>query len=708
MKRDNSETLLAQWQPPTVSGEPLGCLATTFTFDPSFFEEECLARFLEIDSLADREGLAYILERENRLGSIYAGVLVDQHQASVDHSLRWDVLPVRIHRGVQHAKLTLLLWSNYMRIIVASSNITTSGYRSNQEVAGILDFNKDKANKEECDRFCLFLESLLEFVPGIEVDDPAVHRAINFLAHVKKITKVWGTTNNHRDQIKTHFIFTIPQSQRNKNNGGKKPVFESALQSCIEKCMKYGNAPSSVWVTSPFFDTAESNNYNAVTDQLCKSMARGRKREVAFCVPLLSDEEEQLVRLAAPESLYATAKKRVNKVLIRTLPVKDKDNNIRLWHAKMLWLENEYYYALMIGSSNFTSSGMGISSFCNAEANILYVGKQKAYSKNYSSLNRCFPETKLIKDFDNIEWTDEQIELEEDKKAYDEPVVPKAFLSAIYNAGENPSLVFRFITDELPDRWEVFGGRKFDDLLLDYSTYKESAKKSILSIKWKHEYAPGKLLVKWQDKNAFWTVNVEDEEQLQLPKEIEEISADDLLKILGSADTSSAFRAWARSYYVPSIDDALDSSLPAELDPLRRYNLEDTFLHKIRRRAYVLERIRSNLERPVWSKKALEWRLRGILGIENLAERLSRGLDDDMGEKVSESVLGLADFLLMLNETDYSPVQGALSRGHFYKRFNPFVNNMCVDLAEKVKKARRYIPRDIYKFWKGVLKECQK
>ena len=74
-KRQLDHALLESWRPPHDAGDPVGCLTTTFTFDAGFFEEECLARFLEIDSLPDREGLAYLLERENRLGPVYAGVL---------------------------------------------------------------------------------------------------------------------------------------------------------------------------------------------------------------------------------------------------------------------------------------------------------------------------------------------------------------------------------------------------------------------------------------------------------------------------------------------------------------------------------------------------------------------------------------------------------------------------------------------------------
>ncbi len=116
--------MLELWRPPKDAGEPVGCLSTTYTFAPGLFDEQCLARFLEIDSEPNREDLAFLLERESRLGGVYAGVLVDHTQAGVEHSLRWDVLPVRVRAGKQHAKLSLLAWGRHVRIIVASANLT--------------------------------------------------------------------------------------------------------------------------------------------------------------------------------------------------------------------------------------------------------------------------------------------------------------------------------------------------------------------------------------------------------------------------------------------------------------------------------------------------------------------------------------------------------------------------------------------------------
>ena len=144
-------TMLDLWRPPQGAGDPIGCLATTYTFSPGLFEEQCLATFLEIDSVPHREDLAFLLERETRLGSIYAGVLVDHTQAGKEHSLRWDVLSVRVPVGKQHAKLSLLAWSHHLRIIVASANLTEPGYRTNQEVSVAVDLTPENTDPQSQD-----------------------------------------------------------------------------------------------------------------------------------------------------------------------------------------------------------------------------------------------------------------------------------------------------------------------------------------------------------------------------------------------------------------------------------------------------------------------------------------------------------------------------------------------------------------------------
>jgi len=102
MKRREDEKpgcarLLDAWTPPMDAGEPLGCVATSFTFSTSFFEEECLGRFVGLETDATEDGAAFLVEREEKFSQLVcAAVLVDQRHARGLRSLRWDLLAARL------------------------------------------------------------------------------------------------------------------------------------------------------------------------------------------------------------------------------------------------------------------------------------------------------------------------------------------------------------------------------------------------------------------------------------------------------------------------------------------------------------------------------------------------------------------------------------------------------------------------------------
>lgn len=241
-KHDTRSTMLDLWRPPRAAGDPVGCFATTYTFTPALFDEQCLARFLSIAAEPDREDLAFLLERETRLGGIYAGVLVDYTQAGVEHSLRWDVLAARVPGGKQHAKLSLLVWAGCVRVIVSSANLTEPGYRRNYEVASALDFRA-----EECDRPLLesvleFLRAAIGFVPG-GADRPEVNRARAFLGHVEAKTRDWRGLGRSRS-VRQVLACTLP---------GRPAAARSALGELIAACRSRGPSPHEV-TPSPNLD----------------------------------------------------------------------------------------------------------------------------------------------------------------------------------------------------------------------------------------------------------------------------------------------------------------------------------------------------------------------------------------------------------------------------------------------------------------------
>ena len=698
-KRQLDHALLESWRPPHDAGDPVGCLTTTFTFDAGFFEEECLARFLEIDSLPDREGLAYLLERENRLGPVYAGVLVDYRHAGVDHSLRWDVLPVRVPRGKQHAKITLIAWTNHVRILVASANLTQPGYRYNQEVAGSIELTPTSATKSELTACCDFLVSLASFVPGAAEGDKACDRARAFVERIRHQVEPWQEPRRRGSRLRQNLVFTLPASSQGLVDR------QSTLATCLATCRKQGGSPSEAWVSSPFFDVSAANSEDKVTAELSKGMARRVKRRLTLCVPSIGNEE--VLRLAAPLSLYQTATNRIDDVSVEVLPSHDGDANTRGWHAKMMALSSRSYYGLLIGSSNFTKAGMGVGPVSNAEANLLYMARREAYAREVGELVNCWPETSPLDDPESAEWAGPMQELDEDEREPKQPPLPAGFVSVQYRAGKQAALLILLSPKDLHGDWRIMAGRKHDELLLDASAHLAQKSPSSVEVSWPYEYAPGKLLVQWDNGQAFWSINVEDESRLPMPSELESMTAEDLLFILAASDSSAAFRTWARGRQGESpFDEEFDSAVPPDLDPLRRYNLQDTFLRRVRRQARLLAAVRQNLERPVWSEHALEWRLKGMIGVEPLVKRLTKKLSAENG-RVLETVLTLADILLMLTEVNYQEADGTLSKRKFKRIFKQFLRDIAREADAELRSTGRAIPRDVQQFWTGVYQRCR-
>ncbi len=689
--------MLELWRPPENAGEPIGCLATTYTFDPGLFDEPCLGRFLEIESEPDREDLAFLLERENRLGSVYAGVLVDYTQAGVSHSLRWDVLPVRVWAGKQHAKLNLLAWNRHIRIIVASANLSEQGYRMNREVAATIDLSPKEADKDLLMQAITFLRDLLALVPGAQDDTPAVQRASAYLSQLERQVEAWKRPRR-RTVVRQQLACTLPAAH---SASGPR----SSLDEAVEACRRSGRSPHEAWVASPFFDVDDDRG--RVAAALCKSMARGRTRKIRFCVPAARDERETAVpRLAAPEAIWRTPLQYQGRVSVAVLPDFDGDKNRRFWHAKMLALRGDSYTALMTGSSNFTCAGMGASPYRNAEANLLTVVDRVPYGRETSTLEAIWSEMDPVVDPGAAEWLGSRPETNEEEGAVVSSL-PAGFVSGTYRAGDAREIVLRFDPPRLPRQWRIHACGRAERELLTEPVWVETGSGPVVTLPWLPLEPPDRLLVAWDGDEAFLPLNVEDGQQLPPPARLEQMSADDMLWILAAADPSAAFRAWARDQQPSdSFDTDVDSATPVDLNPLRRHDLQVTFLYRIRRRARILMQLRGNLQRPVWGRRALDWRLQGMIGIEALAQRLVRDIatSSDTGD---EALLTLADFLIVLHEVDYVPSDGALSKQEFDEAFRLFLRELAGKLQEQVTAQRSNISPGPMGFWLGVLDRCR-
>jgi hypothetical protein len=150
---ESSGKALDLWEAPAGGGEPLVCVATSFTFDAAFFEAECVGRFLQMNTHpSESESVGYLIEREEKLAAAKVCALIDRRPARDKESLRWDVLGVLVPKAIQHAKIALLAWGNHVRVIVGSGNLTVPGYRKNLEVFGTIELSKTDGGHRDSKR----------------------------------------------------------------------------------------------------------------------------------------------------------------------------------------------------------------------------------------------------------------------------------------------------------------------------------------------------------------------------------------------------------------------------------------------------------------------------------------------------------------------------------------------------------------------------
>jgi hypothetical protein len=680
--------MLELWRPPDDAGDAIGCLTSTYTFSPELFDEQCLGRFLAIDSDPDREDLAFLLERESRLDGVYAGVLVDHTQAGVQHSLRWDVLPVRVPMAKQHAKLTLLVWEKYVRIVVASANLSQAGYRSNFEVAGTVELVHEAADRAALGDAVGFLRRLIDLVPGSHGELKAADRAKTFLRRVERLVAAWKRSTA-RSSMRQHLVFS--------------DTTQSALAESVARCRKRGQAPNIVRIASPFFDEAATTA--VLVDRVAASMARGTKREITFAVPAIRLERGASPRLAAPRSLYERAKRRGLLVEVEALP-QESAGERRAWHAKLFAMEARDYVALMVGSSNFTSTGLGTRPKPNTEANLLTIIDRRGRKGAASQLRDIWPQCTAVHRPSAAEWAGSMPMLEEEEEA-PSSALPMGFISATYESRQPRGFQFCFDPARLPPDWTITSLGSVEVAMLDAASWCRRGSPAEAEVAWPHAHEPQGLRVVWPAGAAIWPFNVDEVASLPPPADLAEMSVDEMLRALSASDPGAALRAWARRRRTTNrFEEELDSARASDLDALRAHDIEKTFLHRVRRRARVLQQLRMRVEQPVHSQRALDARLRGVLSVRTVAERWLQEFAAGR-EPREELLLAIADFLIALSEVVYKSAPGALTRARFDAMYHPFMAELAEMLDNGVAVRGAEINPELLRFWKNAVKKCR-
>lgn len=614
------------WQAPASAGDPLVCIATTYTFDATFFETECIGRFLQMSAHpSETASVAYLIEREEKLAGSRVHALVDRRHARDKESLRWDIIGVLVPRATQHAKLAVLAWKDHVRVIIGSGNLTEPGYRKNVEVFGTIDLSRaDGGDKSALAATLDFLQELTDLGVGASESGTPKSRLRDSIQQIRQHVRAWQAVESKSDAI---------------------PVFNSPSRSAVadlERLWPGNSPPRDAYVVSPFFDHPP-NDARAI-DSLKAILAKRGDTGTYFFVKteLLPDGR---TRVYAPKRICESERAREH---IEVIPLeRDQQGELREVHSKLLSLGSDDWRLLMIGSSNFTAAGLGATKgVANCEANLIY--RLKTTDPSFRRLDRIWPdhaEDPINTDSANLIW---EPAFEEDEDGGQACALPGGFEEALFNPGADASLTLT-LTKPLPAEWtiRVPAGRT---LLASTETAA-----GVHAVPWGAMAPPFVLEVTWRSADgqtlvANWPVNVSNPAALPPPEMLRSLSLEELLEILAStrplpAAVTEALRKREKK-----------SHGDASLDPLKRLDSQAFLLRRTKRLARALDRLRERLELPALTKDAFEWRLRGVVGPLTLADALIKE-----AKLPGEGRFCLAELALTLRRVDARvPAEGGL------------------------------------------------
>jgi hypothetical protein len=637
--------ILDAWIPPEEAGDPVGCVATSFTFSPVLFEEECLGRFLQLETNATEDGPAYLVEREEKLAQLEcAAALVDQNHARGMRSLRWDLLSARLPRGILHAKVSLLRWSRCLRVIVASANLTEDGYRRNHEVFGVLDyFEGSEAPLAPLDEIIdLLLDAVRYADPDARSVSAAIHRWDAFLGHVSKVTRKWGVAESASTIAKPRSFAVI-------TGPGRPSAFETLREQWPDN-----SPPDTAFVVSPFFDPPGVPN--APARKLWTLLKQRGSATVEFDVTAEDVPGEKAILIHAPQSLVDAQP--ANRSQTETLVKRVKLTEGRPLHAKSLWLQSDRVVLLMMGSSNFTSAGLAVGVVQNLEANLAYAVSQQS-KKIARTLSDAWLPVEDMSDEAELRWLP-CLDDGEDSANVGMALLPLFFGQASFGCDKRQhGFVELTFNGTGPRAWAIFVEDESEPFLNE-ANWREQDRPPLVRLAWERDRAPSGFRVSWQGSGgcAWWPVNVLTSAALPPPAELKDLSLEMLIEILTSAKPlhQTLDRCLRRKKENKTQDEG------TSLDPHKRVDTSSFLLQRTRRVSDALTGLRQRLEEPAASEQALEWRLHGPVGVMALAQALAKEARSEQ-----ERCFLLAELCLELARVRPPVSPGSLSPAHVRK-----------------------------------------
>jgi hypothetical protein len=323
---------------------------------PNFFEHDFLPALLEIGGIRDR-GYAAPVNLERKLAEIYCALICDAHALSsgARPSLRVDVIPVA--RPRHHAKVVLIHRKRLIRLIITSANLTHDGYRSQREIAAVLDFRPEGPLPGS-----VLAEAVDNWIKALGESATAPLRSA-LQAAVSDAGK-WTRGGEARATPKFRVVF----------GGGEKPLWRELLDAWP------ADEPLLSWrVCSPFWPAGKAGSTpfdviakglrdkqvsmaDTAIELICQADAPGDRSRPVFPFPLL----RRLRKRGFPVNKGRIVPARL-EALLEEVPDKKAEGR-RPLHAKWVMLRGPKSVVALLGSANFTNPGLGVVGHNGADA----------------------------------------------------------------------------------------------------------------------------------------------------------------------------------------------------------------------------------------------------------------------------------------------------------------------------------------------------
>jgi len=615
--------LLDFWQKPAHAGDPVALLATTFALEPDFFEQNCLARFLEVSSVNEETGsvedIVATVELHETLQQASVTVLADRSAPVQRSSLLWDLLSCKVDGGLLHAKVAVLLWEKATRIILGSANLTAAGYRRQIELGLAVDLGPR----------CLFppdvltaladeLGSYLELVPGYDARAATFARATGTLNLFRqRIARQASGPAGLRVAFAPTNPTTAPLDRLGEAWSGAKPLRATHL--------------------SPFWDSEDRSALRVTRDLLTGRPAARRSQRVAV-VPgprgqtpfskYLRDEVDAVHRL------------------------KDLDSEIRTLHAKCLLVESDEWVAALVGSSNHTKAGLGLSSAVRHREMNVWLGAPIQSKEGRALLELIQLGDKVPADAEVVESKDE------DETAL--PALPACFglCQVTRSQPDGPWELHLGIADDgaMPTDWEIALAAQTAPFLTR-ARWIECGKPKKVVTALPPQTLPMYVLVAWDGNTSPWSVLADERQGLPVGPALSSLRAQHLLDALATGrPLAQVLREELERQRA-----AAGAKGAVVLDPLKRLEVQGSLLRKGRALAACLAAMQRRLERPVVTLDMLRGRLASPLGPEFVATKVAEAFEAGHQSR-AEALFTIAEIALAVGRVDWPVVLDRVDR----------------------------------------------